>query len=334
MAFLDNSGDIILDAVLTELGRKRMADGNFRISKFAVGDDEINYTLYDKNHASGSAYYDLEIMQTPIFQPLTTTAASINYGLLSFSNNEILYMPSGVVNELVDQSLNATGSVFYIAVNAATKSKLEEDFGGTTAGAPYVIQAGSNNSRNILFELGLDTTDISATANNRLTYLTNLNLVDDNIVVSADNKFINGVMQITRNSVFKNDSSNTLTANISVTSVAASTAAKNLDGYNEYTCRTIPNLIYLPDTNTATTISAISGPRAVIGALNVSVAAELATESGGTRSSLYTDYGRLNQTVAAGSSYTYDLIDTMVYIAGTTTGTSLQIPIRIARLSN
>ena len=42
MAFLDNSGDIILDAVLTDTGRKRLAkgDGSFRITKFAFGDDE------------------------------------------------------------------------------------------------------------------------------------------------------------------------------------------------------------------------------------------------------------------------------------------------------
>ena len=65
MAFLDNSGDIILDAVLTEAGRRRMAEGNFKITKFALGDDEIDYSLYNKNHASGSAYYDLEILQTP-----------------------------------------------------------------------------------------------------------------------------------------------------------------------------------------------------------------------------------------------------------------------------
>ena len=43
MAFLDNSGDIILDAVLTDTGRLRLAqgDGSFKISKFALGDDEI-----------------------------------------------------------------------------------------------------------------------------------------------------------------------------------------------------------------------------------------------------------------------------------------------------
>ena len=53
MAFLDNSGDIILDAVLTETGRRRMANGNFSISKFALSDDEIDYALYQVNHPSG-----------------------------------------------------------------------------------------------------------------------------------------------------------------------------------------------------------------------------------------------------------------------------------------
>ena len=48
MAFLDNSGDIILDAVLTDTGRYRLAkgDGSFKISKFALSDDEIDYSLY------------------------------------------------------------------------------------------------------------------------------------------------------------------------------------------------------------------------------------------------------------------------------------------------
>ena len=72
MAFLDNSGDIILDAVLTDTGRMRLAkgDGSFKIVKFALGDDEINYELYDKNNASGSAYYDIEIIQSPILEAL------------------------------------------------------------------------------------------------------------------------------------------------------------------------------------------------------------------------------------------------------------------------
>ena len=57
MAFLDNSGDIILGAVLTDTGRMRLArgDGSFRIAKFALGDDEIDYGLFDKLNVNGSS---------------------------------------------------------------------------------------------------------------------------------------------------------------------------------------------------------------------------------------------------------------------------------------
>ena len=64
MGFQDNSGDIILDVVLTDEGRKRLAkgDGSFEIVKFGCGDDEINYGLYDLT--ASTAYNDLEILQT------------------------------------------------------------------------------------------------------------------------------------------------------------------------------------------------------------------------------------------------------------------------------
>ena len=95
MGFLDNSGDIILDAVLTDLGRERLArgDGSFKITKFALGDDEINYGNYDKNHASGSAYYDLEVLQTPILEAFTDNAASLKYPLITYNNLELLFLP-------------------------------------------------------------------------------------------------------------------------------------------------------------------------------------------------------------------------------------------------
>ena len=95
MAFLDNSGDIILDAVLTDTGRMRLAqgDGSFKISKFALGDDEINYELYNKSHASGSAYYDLEVLQTPVLEAFTNNASSLKSKLISLSRTNVLYMP-------------------------------------------------------------------------------------------------------------------------------------------------------------------------------------------------------------------------------------------------
>ena len=85
MAFLDNSGDIILDAVLTDTGRMRLAkaDGSFKIVKFGLGDDEINYERYQLNHASGSAYADLELLQTPILESFTNNASLMNSKLVT-----------------------------------------------------------------------------------------------------------------------------------------------------------------------------------------------------------------------------------------------------------
>ena len=92
MGFLDNSGDIILDAVLTDTGRYRLAkgDGSFKITKFALGDDEINYGNYNSSHASGSAYYDLEILQTPVMESFTDNGAMMKSKLLSIGRDNLL----------------------------------------------------------------------------------------------------------------------------------------------------------------------------------------------------------------------------------------------------
>ena len=94
MAFLDNSGDIILDAVLTDTGRFRLAkgDGSFRIAKFALGDDEIDYALYNKNDPSGSAYFDINILTTPVLEAFTDNAASMKSKLISIPRTNLLYL--------------------------------------------------------------------------------------------------------------------------------------------------------------------------------------------------------------------------------------------------
>jgi len=123
MAFLDNSGDIILDAVLTDTGRFRLAkgDGSFKIVKFALADDEINYRLYDKNNPSGSAYYDLEIMQTPLLEAFTNNTSTMNYKLLSIPRTNLLYLPMMVINGLQDTYRTNPGNDGYaVAVTQAT----------------------------------------------------------------------------------------------------------------------------------------------------------------------------------------------------------------------
>ncbi len=58
MAIL-NPTYVTVDAILTTKGRELLArnDGSFQITQFSLADDEIDYTLYNPNHPSGSAYY-------------------------------------------------------------------------------------------------------------------------------------------------------------------------------------------------------------------------------------------------------------------------------------
>lgn len=101
MAFLDNSGDIILDAVLTDLGRLRLAEGKFSVVKFALGDEEINYRLF--NPDAGAANKDLEIMQTPILEAFTSDQSLLKSRLMSFSRNNLLHMPVMKINNKVEE---------------------------------------------------------------------------------------------------------------------------------------------------------------------------------------------------------------------------------------
>ena len=126
MGFLDNSGDIILDAVLTDAGRARLAKGDcsFNIAKFALGDDECNYGLYNNQHESGSQYYDLEILQSPILEAFTNNTSTMNSKLISNPRNNIYYLP---VIKLFDQgnyAQYAPSASHIVAVNKPTVDKL------------------------------------------------------------------------------------------------------------------------------------------------------------------------------------------------------------------
>lgn len=120
MAFLDNSGDIILDAVLTDAGRKRMAEGNFNIQYFALGDDEIDYSLYNNQDLRGSAYYDIDILNSPILEAFTDNMSGVKSKLMSITRPDLLYLPVIKIDGTTgDHETNSSGS-FYVAVNEDT----------------------------------------------------------------------------------------------------------------------------------------------------------------------------------------------------------------------
>ena len=99
MGFLDHStNNIILDAVLTDAGRQFLArnDGSFSISKFALGDDEVNYGIIQK-YGRTVGREKIE-KNTPVFEALTNQAHSQKYKLVSVSNPRITYMPRLVIS--------------------------------------------------------------------------------------------------------------------------------------------------------------------------------------------------------------------------------------------
>jgi hypothetical protein len=82
MAIL-NPTVVTVDAVLTTKGRELLArnDGSFQITQFALSDDEIDYTLYNPNHPSGSAFYGEAIEAMPIIQAFPNDTQIMRYTL-------------------------------------------------------------------------------------------------------------------------------------------------------------------------------------------------------------------------------------------------------------
>jgi hypothetical protein len=80
MGFLNNS-IVTVDAILTRKGRELLAknDGSFRITQFALSDDEIDYTLYNPNHPSGSAYYGQAIDGMPLLEAFPDETQIMKY---------------------------------------------------------------------------------------------------------------------------------------------------------------------------------------------------------------------------------------------------------------
>ena len=82
MGYLNNQV-ITVDAILTKKGRELLAknDGSFRITQFAVADDEIDYTLYNPSHPSGSTFYGEAIENMPLLEAFPDDTQIMKYKL-------------------------------------------------------------------------------------------------------------------------------------------------------------------------------------------------------------------------------------------------------------
>jgi hypothetical protein len=172
MAYL-NSTTVTVDAILTTKGRELMArnDGSFRITQFALSDDEIDYTMYNSSHPSGSAFYGEAIQNMPCLQAFPDETQDLKYKLITLprgtaklpimdvgTNNIIL--KQGATLTITPQTLNYLGnvSVFENSGYTATVAdvRLASTFTGVGIGTQEVATTnnqetlGTNVSRTVV----------------------------------------------------------------------------------------------------------------------------------------------------------------------------------------
>lgn len=88
MGYLNNQS-IIVDAILTKRGRELLSKGSdrFKITQFALSDDEIDYRLWNPNHPQGSDYYGIAIESMPIVEATPDETQLMKYKLVSLKRS-------------------------------------------------------------------------------------------------------------------------------------------------------------------------------------------------------------------------------------------------------
>lgn len=314
MGFLDNSGDIILDAVLTDLGRKKLSEGGnaFVIKYFALGDDEINYKLYNPTHASGSAYYDLEIIQTPILESFTNNASSMKSTLMSFDNDNIIYLPVLKLNSTTNSrsAVHNTENVHLIAVDKNTQGNPQANNGsadrtaiggnGEAVGVIFGLDPNQGGSF-IRVDQGID--------NEEYTYddLTPENLLETSYIIQIDGKF--GTI-------------------VDIDGKSPGTVTTDDDGIKYYT---ISHDSRTSDTQVITMIEDTNSP--IAGSKGTKLEFKIkADQNLSSNFSRFERYGFTKSILGnTGVSKTTSCIDTVVRITGVNYGMSIDIPVRFVK---
>ena len=309
MAFLDNSGDIILDAVLTDTGRLALAKGNgtFKISQFVFSDDEINYGLYNKNHPSGSAYYDLDILQTPIFEAFTNNASTVKYPLLTNQRTDLLYLPSLLINTQDNSKpYFSTYNLYLVGADSTTSTYVTAQYAldgvrSQTGQNPIRLDQGINSS-------ATDTTVTLETSQNDL-YETQYIIELDSKLLSLTDK--NG--NVSQASFIDDDGMATY-------SVGAGTNTNFVTA-----------MIAKPSSGTDTENTPITGTRGsklefkLNTTTNVQTSTYLFTTLGGETDSAF------GSALYQNASLVFYYIDTYIKVTGIKTGVSNNVPVRIIK---
>ena len=125
MGFLDNTS-ITVDAILTKKGRELLARGQdeFRITKFALADDEIDYNLWDTSHPNGSNYYGAVIENMPLLEAFVDENQLMRYKLTTLPK-ETAKLP---ILELPSPSLSFNGAGITQTITPNTRNQKDSSY--------------------------------------------------------------------------------------------------------------------------------------------------------------------------------------------------------------
>ena len=132
MGYLNNQV-VTVDAILTKKGRETLAknDGSFRITQFALADDEIDYTLYNPTHPSGSAFYGEAIENMPLLEAFSDETQIMKYKLTTLPRGTSILpvldvgytsidLKQGASLAITPQTLNYLGATSTFEANGYT----------------------------------------------------------------------------------------------------------------------------------------------------------------------------------------------------------------------
>ena len=125
MGFLDNTS-ITVDAILTKKGRELLSRGQneFRITKFALADDEIDYNLYDTSHPNGTNFYSAVIENMPLLEAFVDENQLMRYKLSTLPK-ETNKLP---ILELPSPSLSFNGAGITQTISPNTRNGVDTDY--------------------------------------------------------------------------------------------------------------------------------------------------------------------------------------------------------------
>lgn len=335
MAFKKTSGAIVIDATLTEIGRRKMANGEFLVTKFALGDDEINYDLHNKNieYDEGKLQAALTL---PVMEAYSNRSANIHYGPVTHITDTILYIPELVVNSKLQISPEKTGDFYYVMANDETTEKVNEIF----SNSKIFLQSNVSDKAKIVVESGINNADAGPCDKSRRdVLLLSTGLLDQYMYVICDYRLVESVLASSKESKFKNFPNGDTNINFETLGTIPATSHENgFKYFRTYLAHTTPNLMMDYDKLSKPSLeySDIVGPRGSVVAINVNLDSKLRSNSTGTRDSRWAKLGHTEKVLFSDNNskgYKFDYIETTIYIVGTVSNSEIQVPLRLLRYS-